>query len=102
MLRYKCKLAGINVILTEESYTSKCSFMDNEKLCKHVSYCGKRIKRGLFKSKENKLINADLNGSLNIMRKVIGDYQYPIEVCSTPKVITLFDTLKLLQSNIIV
>jgi putative transposase len=83
-LEYKCKLEGINFILTEESYTSKCSFLDNEEVCKHENYLGKRIKRGLFKSKEGKLINADLNGSLNILKKVVGEFQYPIEVCSTP------------------
>lgn len=95
MLNYKCKLAGIRVITTEESYTSKCSFIDNETLQHHTSYIGKRIKRGLFKTNKGKLINADLNGSLNIMKKVIGEFQYPIEVCSTPLVLTMFDTIKL-------
>ena len=88
-LEYKCKLEGINVVTTEESYTSKCSFLDNEPLRKHNNYAGKRIKRGLFKSAKGKLINADLNGSLNILRKVIGEFQYPIEVCSTPLKITI-------------
>lgn len=95
MISYKCKLAGITVKLTEESYTSKCSFIDNEELKRHSNYKGKRIKRGLFRTHEGKLINADLNGSLNIMRKVIGEFQYPIEVCSTPLVKTMFDTIKL-------
>lgn len=88
-LDYKCKLEGINVILTEESYTSKCSFLDGETIEKHDNYLGKRIKRGLFKSAKGKLINADLNGSLNILRKVVGEFQYPIEVCSTPLRVTL-------------
>jgi transposase, IS605 orfB family len=83
-LEYKCKLEGINVILTEESYTSKCSFLDNEPLEKQDSYLGKRIKRGLFRSAKNKLINADLNGALNILKKVIGEFQYPIGACCTP------------------
>ena len=83
-LEYKCKLEGINVILTEESYTSKCSFIDNETLEKKDTYLGKRIKRGLFKTREGKLINADLNGSLNILKKVIGEFHYPIEACCTP------------------
>ena len=78
-LEYKCKLEGINFILTEESYTSKCSFLDNEEICKHEKYLGERIKRGLFKSKEGKLINADLNGSLNILKKVVGKFEYSIE-----------------------
>lgn len=87
-LEYKCKLEGINVILTEESYTSKCSFLDNEPLQKKDSYLGKRITRGLFKTSTNKLINADLNGSLNILRKVFGEFQYPIGACCTPVRIT--------------
>lgn len=88
-LEYKCKLEGINVILTEESYTSKCSFLDGETVEKHENYLGKRIERGLFRSAKGKLINADLNGSLNILRKVVGDFSYPIEVCSTPLRVTL-------------
>ena len=44
-----------------------------EKICKHDVYSGKRIKRGLFQSSCGKVINADINGSLNILRKVVGD-----------------------------
>lgn len=95
MISYKCKLVGIVVMMTEESYTSKCSFVDKEEIKHHEDYKGKRIKRGLFRTNEGKLINADLNGSLNIMRKVIGEFQYPIEVYSTPLVKTMFDTIKL-------
>lgn len=68
MLDYKCKLAGINMIIVNEAYTSKCSFLDNEKICKHDTYCGKRINRGLFLSSKGYKINADINGSFNIMR----------------------------------
>lgn len=89
MLTYKCKLEGITVIVKEESYTSKCSFMDNEPIKKHKVYLGKRVKRGLFQTKEKRLINADVNGSLNILRKVVGEFQYLIEVCSTPLVLTI-------------
>ena len=89
LLKYKCALAGINFIEHEESYTSKCSFLDNETICKHEQYLGKRIKRGLFKTATNKFINADLNGSLNILKKVVGEFKYSIEVCSTPIVINL-------------
>ena len=71
ILTYKCEILGINVIVSNESYTSKCSFLDNEKICKHSNYMGKRIKRGLFKSSKDYLINADVNGSLNILRKVV-------------------------------
>ncbi len=44
------------------------------------NYLGKRIKIGLFKTFTGKIINADLNGSLNILRKVVGEFQYPIDV----------------------
>lgn len=71
MLTYKCQLEGINVILNEESYTSKCSFLDLESIEHHEEYLGKRIKRGMFRSSSNKKINADINGSYNIMRKVV-------------------------------
>jgi len=87
-LQYKCKLEGINVVITEESYTSKCSFLDNEPLQKKDSYLGKRVSRGLFKTSTNRLINADLNGSLNILRKVFGEFQYSIGACCTPVRIT--------------
>ena len=88
MLTYKCSLVGITVHITEESYTSKCSFLDNEELCKHNKYMGKRIKRGLFKSLNGRYINADVNGALNILRKVIGKYNYDsILVCSMPLVL---------------
>ena len=90
LLTYKAQMVGITVIKTEESYTSKCSFLDNEAIQKHKSYQGKRIKRGLFKSKTGTLINADVNGSLNILRKVMGDFKFdPIRVCSTPKVVNV-------------
>ena len=69
-IQYKAKLIGINVIRNNESYTSKCSFLDNEEIKHHDKYLGKRIKRGLFKSKNGILINADVNGSYNILKKV--------------------------------
>ena len=67
MLEYKCKLAGINIVIVNEAYTSKCSFLDGETINKHDIYKGKRIKRGLFISSKGIKINADINGSLNIM-----------------------------------
>ena len=89
MLTYKCELEGISVIVTEESYTSKCSFLDDEDICKHEEYVGKRIKRGLYKASDGRLINADVNGALNILKKVIGKFEYDsIKVCSTPLVVT--------------
>lgn len=71
MLSYKCEKVGITVKIQEESYTSKCSFLDMEEICKHEAYCGKRIKRGLYISKDATKINADVNGSYNILRKAI-------------------------------
>ena len=70
-LRSKCEQTGINYACTEESYTSKCSFLDKEEVVKHTVYAGKRIKRGLFKSSENIVVNADINGSANILRKFL-------------------------------
>jgi putative transposase len=69
MLVYKCGLEGISVRLQEESYTSKCSFFDNEPIRKHLTYRGKRVKRGLFKTSQGLLLNADVNGALNILKK---------------------------------
>lgn len=73
MLAYKAELAGIKVAITSESYTSKCSFLDREPICKHEKYKGRRIKRGLFRASDGRLINADVNGSLNIIRKAFGN-----------------------------
>ena len=94
MLSYKAKMAGINVIITDDYYTSASSFIDNDLIPvylegenNHVTFSGKRIKRcsaakggfpheRLHQDKEEcnrtasiGLINADVNGSLNIMRK---------------------------------
>ncbi|MHC1733379.1 MAG: RNA-guided endonuclease InsQ/TnpB family protein [Bacteroidales bacterium] len=73
MLAYKCELVGIKLIVTEESYTSKCSFLDLEPVGKHDSYMGRRVKRGLFVSSTGKRIHADINGSYNMIRKVFPD-----------------------------
>lgn len=75
-LTYKAQLEGISVIIQEESYTSKSSFLDQDVVPKYKkgekhSFSGNRIKRGLYKSAEGILINADVNGSLNILRKAI-------------------------------
>lgn len=73
MLKYKCEMAGIHFIETEEAYTSKCDALAREPIGKHDSYQGSRIRRGLFQSGVGKLVNADVNGALNIMRKVFRD-----------------------------
>lgn len=73
MLTYKAQRVGIQVILIDESYTSKCSCLDNEPVGKHEAYAGKRVHRGLFRASDGRHINADVNGSYNILRKVIPD-----------------------------
>ncbi len=70
-IKYKAAKVGINVLLVDESYTSKCSFFDNEPIKKHNSYKGVRIHRGLFKASNGKFLNADVNASLNIIRKAV-------------------------------
>ena len=70
MLKYKLALEGIKLVTVEESYTSKCSALDKEDVCKHNTYVGTRVHRGLFETGDNTLINADINGAINIMRKV--------------------------------
>ncbi|NEO41280.1 MAG: IS200/IS605 family element transposase accessory protein TnpB [Moorea sp. SIOASIH] len=75
-LKQLCPEYGINLIVTEESYTSKASFLDEDPLPKigekpkGWSPSGKRVKRGLYKTSKGKLINADCNGAANIIRKV--------------------------------
>lgn len=73
-LSYKASLKGIDVIFTEESYTSKASFFDRDGLSVYGNpdnhkFSGKRIKRGLYKDSKGNVWNADLNGAANIMRK---------------------------------
>jgi len=75
-LIYLCKLYGIEFKLQEESYTSKASFFDGDEIpiydkenLQEYVFSGKRIKRGLYQTSTGKLINADCNGALNILRK---------------------------------
>ncbi len=70
MLQYKCEEEGINFIITEESYTSGCSFLDDEMPCEENYNIRRRVKRGLFRSNRDILINADVNSAYNIVRKV--------------------------------
>ena len=74
-LKYKCLLRGIEVIEQEESYTSKASFVDGDdipvygKLNYEPQFSGKRIHRGLYETKDGFRLNADINGSCNILVK---------------------------------
>jgi len=63
-IKYKAEERGIEVILVEEDHTSKCSFLDNEPI-EHRKYIRKRM-RGLFRSAEGTIINADVNAAYNI------------------------------------
>ena len=77
ILTYKAQLRGIKVIITEEYYTSQSSCLDGDDLPRYWEqkpiFSGKRVTRGLYKTRENKLLNADVNGSFNIIKKVIPD-----------------------------
>ena len=92
MIRYKAERAGIVIAEQEESYTSQASFIDNDRIPVYGDtvardmFSGRRIHRGLYKSKDGILINADLNGAANILRKsgadtscvAISDLQNPL------------------------
>ena len=75
-LQTLCERYGIAYIETEESYTSKASFLDGDDIPVYDAahpytgtFSGKRIKRGLYRTKENTLVNADINGACNIAKK---------------------------------
>ena len=68
-LKYKCEEYNITYAIVNESYTSISSFYDNDELDKITKYSGKRIKRGLYLTKNNMKVNADVNAALNILRK---------------------------------
>ena len=103
MLEYKCSLVGIEVIVHEESYTSKASFYDDDAIPtynnapENIEFSGKRINRGLYRNKDGSTINADVNGSMNILRKTLLEkevwnetmFSDCIEVCSVPSVYTV-------------
>jgi len=77
MLTYKAELVGIQVQITEESYTSQASFLDGDPLPIYDPatpppvFSGRRVKRGLYRAADGRQINADVNGAYNILRKVV-------------------------------
>ena len=77
MLRYKAELLGIQVQITEESYTSQASFLDGDPLPVYDPakptpvFSGRRVKRGRYRAADGRRINADVNGAYNILRKVV-------------------------------
>ena len=107
ILTYLYEENGIEIHEQEESYTSKASYLDgdfipifNESENKKYTFSGRRIFRGLYETKSKKIINADVNGSLNILRKFIDKnatlkfqkdsfWNDLVEVCSTPHKVTV-------------
>lgn len=71
MIQYKADEIGISVIMQEESHTSKCSFLDGESIEHHDSYMGKRTSRGLFRSSNGTIVNADVQGAYNTIKNAI-------------------------------
>jgi putative transposase len=80
MLRYKAALVGIRVVVSEESYTSQASFLDSDPIPVYTPgaphqpaprFSGTRVKRGVYRAANGRRLNADVNGSLNILRKVV-------------------------------
>lgn len=77
MITYKAEEVGVKVKIVEESYTSKASFLDGDDIPvygeekEHPSFSGKRVKRGLYRSKDGTYLNADVNGAYNILRKAV-------------------------------
>ena len=76
MIKYKAELAGITFIQVNESYTSGTSFLDNELPTKEYYDKSRRKYRGLFLSNNSKRINADVNASFQIMKKVYREFTY--------------------------
>jgi len=79
-IKYKAELVGLKVIMVNESYTSGCSAIDLEEINKANYNKSRRITRGLFKTNNGMLINADVNGALNILRKYIKGIPKAIEI----------------------
>jgi len=89
MLEYKARLVGFKVIVQEESYTSKSNFLNLDPIpvyghtgADDMVFSGKRIKRGFYKTSVGQLINSDVNGAYNILRKAIPNaFSNGIESC---------------------
>jgi len=99
-IEYKAADVGVKVLCTEESYTSKASFLDRDPLDGSI-VSGRRVHRGLYEASDGRRINADVNGSANIGRKVFRDDDGFIvgldrSVAATPERI---DALKVFSNN---
>ncbi len=80
IVQYKAALVGIEVKITEEAYTSKASFLDRDEIpsydpkrTEEPRFHGRRVSRGMYRASRKRFINADINGSYNIARKVFPD-----------------------------
>ena len=95
IIKYKAKDNGIKCIEQEESYTSKASFLDNDNIPtfdedenKKYTFSGKRISRNLYQTKNNQIIDADLNGALNIMKKANIEMLTPLDYLNFNNIFT--------------
>ena len=95
IIKYKAEDFGIKCIEQEESYTSKASFLDNDNIPKFnednnqkYTFSGKRITRNLYKTKNNQIIDADLNGALNIMKKANVETLTPLDYLKFDNIFT--------------
>jgi len=83
-LGYQLGSHGIELVVTDESYSSQASFVDGDKMPKRYNqkakqkrtFSGKRVKRGLYQSQDGTLVNADVNGAFNILRKTDSDFSF--------------------------
>ena len=104
VLRHLCEKSGIEYVEAKESYTSKASFLDRDELPEYDPDCtekhafsGRRVQRGLYRSKNGQCINADLNGAANILRKAFPDAdlsQVSRALCLNPKRLYPLATVK--------
>jgi putative transposase len=96
MIRYKAEREGIRVLVQEESYTSKASFLDRDDIPVYdkenpaeYRFSGRRITRGLYRSENGTVISSDINGSANILRKAFPEAFEGMDVSYLQKVKTI-------------
>ena len=106
MLEYKLNAEGIHFEKFEESYTSKASFLDNDPIPTYgdkdiPKFSGKRVKRGLYISKNGIAINSDVNGACNILRKHFNkDIKISYKILSNVRKINIKNGSKKLKSTL--
>jgi IS605 OrfB family transposase len=97
-LRNKLQEQNQELVIINEAYTSKCDALALEEVCKHEEYMGNRDKRGLYSSSTGVLVNADINGAINIMRKWKAREEIKVKkikginICN-PKTINVYEAL---------